>query len=411
MMIRVLLIDGDDPALAAVGDRLAQEPGVSVERRIIPVDEADVALRSASGPVLAIVGLAASVGAAADEAFRLVEELKSQMPNVHWLFASADRNPQTILRALRAGADEFLPLPLADPELLECLARVRRRMAAQEQTTPASTGRILTVFSPQGGVGCTTLATNLAVSLATRRHSVVIVDLVLQFGSVTSFLDLSPSFTIVDFAEKLERFDPMLLEGSLAEHVSGVRTLAEPFRAEDASRISATEVTRILDTLARSFEFVIVDMPKEIDDARFPALEKAQLILFPIELNVPSMRRAQRALQLFERFGISLSKVELVINRFLNDRVLGLDAVEATLGRPSLWTLPNDYVTAQGAINQGVPAVQMNPGGLLAQSYEGLTQKVLEEVGVAVRGRPNSRAGKLGIISRWVQGGRSAIGA
>jgi pilus assembly protein CpaE len=406
MQLRVVLIDGDDPELQSVGERLAGEPSVNVEPRVLPPDEGDVALRSAKGPVLAIVGL----GEDAEACFRLVEDLKPQLPNVHWLLASADRNPQTILRALRAGADEFLPLPAPDAELLDCLSRVRRKMATQEKNgSQATSGKIIAVFSPQGGVGCTTIVTNLAVSLAARNRTTAIVDLVLQFGSVTSFLDLSPAFTIVDFAEKLERFDPMLLEGSLAEHVSGVRILAEPGRAEEADRITATEVSRILDTLAHSFELTLVDMPKEIDDSRFPALEKADLMLFPIELDVPSMRRAQRALQLLERFGVPLSKVRLVVNRHLNDRLLSLETVESTLGRPSFWTLPNDYVSAHGAINQGVPLVQMNPGGLLAQSYEGLTQRVLEELGIAApAGKKDKNSKRLGIIGRWVQGARAS---
>src|SRR5687768_2421053 len=211
MMLRIFLIDGDDPELASIADRLAGQPAVDVEKRVLAPDEADVMLRSTSGPVLAIVGLSAD----AEACFRLVEDLKPQLPHVHWLLASADRSPQTILRSLRAGADEFLPLPAPDAELLDCLARVRRKMVAHESGgAAAKTGKIVSVFSPQGGVGCTTIATNLAVSCAMRNRTTAIVDLVLQFGSVTSFLDLSPAFTIVDFAEKLGRFDPMLLEGS-----------------------------------------------------------------------------------------------------------------------------------------------------------------------------------------------------
>ncbi|MGH7806302.1 MAG: AAA family ATPase [Candidatus Binatia bacterium] len=409
MVLRVLLIDGDDPEIASIAERLSGEPAVKVEPRVLPPDEADVALRAASGPVIAVVGL----GADAETCLRLVEDLKPQLPHVHWLLASTDRNPQMILRALRAGADEFLPLPAPDAELLDCIARVRRKMVAVEKTGAIqSNGKLVAVFSPQGGVGCTTVATNLAVSFATRNRTTAIVDLVLQFGSVTSFLDLSPAFTIVDFAEKLERFDPMLLEGSLVEHPSGVRVLADPCRAEEADRITASEVTRILDTLVRSFELTIVDLPKEIDDSRFPALEKADLILFPIELDVPSMRRAQRALQFLERFGVSLSKVRLVLNRYLNDRLLGLETVESTLGRPSFWTLPNDYVTAHGAINQGVPVVQLNPGGVLAQSYEGLTQRVLEELGIAApTPKADARSKKLGLIGRWVHGATRAASA
>ncbi len=396
MNLRILLIGTNTPQLLSLYEELRKEPAIEIaENRILDPAEADVTLRRSSDPMLAIVGLDST----GEIGLELCETLRLQLPHVRWLMASSDASPQTILRALRAGAEEFLPLPAEGQELSGCVDRMRKKLSTGDRNGNG-TGKLVSVFSAQGGVGCTTIATNLALSLAARQYSVCLVDLVLQFGSVTSFLDLTPSFTILDFTEKLDRFDPLLLEGSLAEHASGVRVLPEPFRPEEASSIRGADVARIFDTLTRSFNFVIVDLPKEIDDARLPALEKADLVVFPMEMNVPSIKRSQRALRLIERLGIPLQRVALVANRFLNDKVLSIESVGKTLGKIPLATLPNDYVSAQSAINQGVPIVQLNPGSLLAKAYGELTQKVLHELGLGDAERNRSR--RSGLFG-WMQ--------
>ncbi|MGI0013757.1 MAG: AAA family ATPase, partial [Nitrososphaera sp.] len=258
--------------------------------------------------------------------------------------------------------------------------------------------RIVTVFSNKGGVGSTTVATNLAVTLAAQRqNSVCIVDLVLQFGSVTSFLNLEPSYTILDLAKNLKRIDPLFLNGSLVKHASGVRVLAEPFYAEDARSIHTSDIGQILDTLVGSFNLVILDSPKEFDEAVSLALDKASLILFVTETDVPSLKSAHKALELFDRMGIHHKKVRLVLNRYAKSKLLSLESVEKTLGIKVFWALPNDYPTAIAALNQGVPIQETNPKSALAKSYQGLGDAVLDALSISV-----GQKTKAGLFSRWM---------
>ncbi|MGH7829182.1 MAG: AAA family ATPase, partial [Candidatus Binatia bacterium] len=320
------------------------------------------------------------------------------------VMTSPNSHPQTILRAMRSGAEEFLTQPFNWTEVLQSLEAVRGKVQVQASRS-VEKGRIITVFSNKGGVGSTTVATNLAVTLASHRKSVCIMDLVLQFGSVTTFLNLEPTYTIVDLVKNLKRIDPMLLEGSLVKHSSGVRVLAEPFHAEDASSVMAADIEHILDTLVQSFEIVIVDMPKEFDEGVGVALDKADLVLFVTEMDVPSLKSAHRALELFERMGVYQRKVRLVLNRFVKSKIMSLESVEKTLGVKVFWTMPNDYPTAIAALNQGLSIQETDGKSELARSYLGLAEAVVRVLMGGGKIHSEEEGKKLGIFSRWLQRG------
>src|SRR5262249_44293722 len=148
-------------------------------------------------------------------------------------------------------------------------------------------GKIIAVSSNKGGACTTTLATNLASNLASGNKPVCLVDLVLQFGSATSFLNIDASYTIVDLAINVKGIDPLLLDVSLLNRSSGVRVLAEPFYAEDALKITPSDIDEILDVLAQSFDFVVIDTAKEFDEMLALVLDKAGLVLFVTEMDVP----------------------------------------------------------------------------------------------------------------------------
>ena len=128
-------------------------------------------------------------------------------------------------------------------------------------------------------------------------------DLVLQFGSVTSFLNLEASYTILDLVKNLKKIDPMFLDGSLVKHASGIRVLAEPFYAEDARRITPADIEEILEVLSQSFDFVVVDTPKEFDESLALVLDKANMILFVTEMDVPSLKSATELLSSLAEWG------------------------------------------------------------------------------------------------------------
>jgi pilus assembly protein CpaE len=304
---------------------------------------------------------------------------------------------------MRSGAEEFLAQPFNWPMIVQSLERIRAKINLHS-AKGTDRGRIITVFSNKGGVGTTTVATNLAVALATEhRKSVCLVDLVLQFGSVTSFLNLEPSYTILDLVKNLKHLDPMLLEGSLVRHASGVRVLAEPFHAEDASTIKHTDVEEILTALLQSFDFVIVDAPKEFDDNVAVAVEKSHQVLFVTEMDIPSLKNSRRAIDLFQRVGVHQANIRLLLNRHIKSKIIDVAAVEKALGTKVFWTLPNDYPTAISAINQGLSIVTSAPKTDLSRSYRDLAERLASLLGSTAQVKAQEDE-KSGVLHKWLPG-------
>ena len=372
MRLPICLIGEDSLALAALKQQLEKEASVSVDPRIQAYGEAFDALKMRSGPIVAVV----DINRDPERAFAVTEQIKLKLSNVRLVMSAPTGAPDTILRAMRSGAEEFITQPFNWVEVLKSIDAIRRKIDVHTTKT-AERGHIVAVSSNKGGVGSTTAATNLAACLVAEKKSVCLVDLVLQFGSVTSFLNIDASYTILDLVKNLKRIDPLFLDGSLVKHASGIRVLAEPFYAEDARRITPADIDEILDVLAQSFDFVVVDTPKEFDDMLALVLDKANLIMFITEMDVPSLKSAHRALELFERMGIYDKKIRLILNRYVKSKLMTLESVEKALGVKVFWTLPNNYPVAIAAVNQGLSIQECDAKSDIAKSYAGLTDAVL----------------------------------
>ena len=402
----IVFIGEENLALTSLCQQLQEEAKYTVENEIFAFDQAFEYLRTKSGPVLSVMDLSQD----SEKAFQVAEDIKLNLPDIHLLMTSSKNGSETILRAMRAGAEEFFTQPFNWPEVFESLERVREKIDLRSARN-VNKGRIIAVYSNKGGVGSTTVTTNLAVALAAQKeYSVCVVDLMLEFGSVTSFLNLEASYTIVDFVKNLERIDPLFLDGSLIEHSSGVRVLAEPSRVEDASRIEASDIEQILNILVQSFDIVIVDSPKDFAKPGFFALEMANLILFVTTMDVPSLKGAHRALELFDRMKMDPSKVQLIVNRYFKSKLLGLESVEKALGIKAFWTLPEDYPTAMGALNQGLSILEENPKSAAAKSYQGLAHEVVKTLSFSGP-KPEENGKKRGILTRWLPDRSASQGA
>jgi pilus assembly protein CpaE len=372
MKLPICLIGEDSLALASLKQQLEKEPSVSVEPRVLSYGEAFDGLKTRSGSMVAVV----DINLDPERAFNVAEQIKQRLPNVRLVMTSPTGAPDTILRAMRSGAEEFLTQPFNWTEVLKSFDTIRKKVDVHT-SKGSERGHILAISSNKGGVGSTTAATNLAATLVAQKKSVCLVDLVLQFGSVTSFLNIDASYTILDLVKNLKRIDPLFLDGSLVKHASGIRVLAEPFYAEDARRITPADIDEILEVLAQSFDFVVVDTPKEFDDMLALVLDKANLILFITEMDVPSLKSAHRALELFERMGIYDKKIRLILNRYVKSKLMTLESVEKALGVKVFWTLPNNYPVAIAAVNQGLSIQECDPKADISKSYSGLTDAVL----------------------------------
>jgi pilus assembly protein CpaE len=398
MKLPIVLVGENSSALSSLKQQLERELEFLVDSRIHGFDEASQVLKSKAGSVLVIVDLSRNP----EKAFEAAQGIKFKFHNIHLLMTSPDSSPETILKAMRSGAEEFLTQPLQWPDVLNSLQTIRKKITLQTAKNTEQ-GRFVTVFSSKGGVGTTTVATNLAVALAAdKRRSICLVDLVLQFGSVTSFLNLEASYTIVDFVKNLKRIDPLFLDGSLVKHMSGVRVLAEPFHAEDAARIETADIDQTLEALVQAFNCVVIDTPKEFDETTFLALDKAHLILLVTEMDVPSLKSAHRALELFDRMGIYQKKIRLVLNRHVKSKYMSLESVEQTLGVKVFWTLPNDYPTAIAALNQGLPILETEAKSEIAKSYWGLADVVAESLHSTPDHKIELESKKAGLLGRWI---------
>jgi pilus assembly protein CpaE len=373
MKFPIVLIGEDSLTLASLKQQLEKEAAFYLEPRVLTYAEAFEGLRNKTGPTIAVVDLTRDP----ERAFTIAEEIKFKLSYVRVVMTSPNSNPETILRAMRSGAEEFLTQPFNWAEVFKSFDAIRKKIDIHTNRI-GERGHIIAVCSNKGGVGSTTVATNLAANLVNHKKSVCLVDLVLQFGSVTSFLNIEASYTILDLAKNLKRIDPLFLDGSLVKHASGIRVLAEPFYAEDARRITPADIDEILDVLAQSFDFVVIDTPKDFGEMLALVLDKAHLILFATEMDVPSLKSAHRAFELYERMGIYDKKIRLVLNRYVKSKLMSLESVERALGVKVFWTLPNNYPVAIAAVNQGLSVEECDPRSDIARSYVGLTEAVME---------------------------------
>lgn len=396
MKIQVLLIGQDNLSLASLRQQIEKERDFAVSDKIRGFDDAFESLRTKAGPGIAIFDLSREPA----KALALAQEVKLKLPQFRLVVTSGNKDPEIILEAMRSGAEEFLSQPFHWPTVLQSLERIRAKIDLQG-TKGSGHGEIITVFSNKGGVGTTTVATNLAVALAANHKSVCIVDLVLQFGSVTSFLNLEAYYTILDLVKNLKQMDHMLLEGSLVQHSSGVRVLSEPFRAEDANSIKAGDVEHILAALEQSFDYVIVDTPKDFDETVSVALDQSHQILFVSEMDIPSLKSSRRALEFFDRLGGYDSKIRLILNRYIKSKIMTVEAVEKALGIKVCWTLPNDYPTVIGSVNQGISILENDPKSEIAKSYLALADRITDGHSLSL-GAMQEEEKKGGILGQWI---------
>jgi pilus assembly protein CpaE len=273
---------------------------------------------------------------------------------------------ETMRKAMVAGCRDFLVAPVSPEELRTAIVNVRRversRRAAREGGEAASRlGTIVTVFGVKGGIGKSTLAANVAVALAeqTRQH-VAMLDLDLQFGDAAVMLDLLPSHTVEHLAREIDRLDPQLVLGYLAEHPSRVKLLAAPATPEGSEAVGDEQVGRILEALASTSDYVVVDTASQLDAVSMTALDLSTLVLLVATPEVPCIRRTKACLTLMQEWGYSRDKVKLVVNRTHRKSQVKLAEIEEVLQYPVFAAIPDDRTVGK-AVALGTPVAMSAP--------------------------------------------------
>lgn len=366
---RVLIVDDVAETRENVRKLLQFEPDIDVVAAARTGREA-IQLSQEANPdvVLMDINMPDMDGIAATEAIR------QKMPAVQVVILSVQGDQNYMRRAMLVGARDFLTKPPMPDELVAAIRRAGKMareerakstqvfIAAQGSPNRAVTtnlmtrGKIVLVYSPKGGTGCTTIAVNLAVALQNEETKVVIVDANLQFGDVAIFLNEQGKNTIIDLAPRVDELDPEIVDSVMIKNAaSGVHVLASPSRPENAEKINADQFSKLLRYLRQLYAYVIVDSSAYLTDVTLSVLDVADAIVLIATQDIPSIKNDRLFLDLLLTLNVPADKIAFVMNKFDKRIAISPERVGENLKQQVLAVIPLDERTVIPAANRGVP--------------------------------------------------------
>ena len=360
-----IVIDADTGNRLEMAEFLASH-GVEV-RQTLPDLEGLAALLGPEGPQIVVVNL----DPAPQESLRLLTPLITRHPQVAFFALSHTVDSNLLMDAIQVGVRQFVPLPIDEERFIAGIERVRQMQAA------GVAARLIHLMPATGGSGATTVACNIATALA-RGGKTVLVDLDLVCGTVAAAFDLQPKFTIADLMDPAEKLDRQMLDRALCVHPqSGVSVLARPDNPEDARRITEKGMSRLLDVLGRSFDYLVIDSPMSLDGIYSVVLRRSDLNVIVTQLNVPSARNAQRFMAAMHRMGVAGDRIRVVANRCAKrGNEVEPEQIERTLSMKIAWLIPNDFKNTISAVNYGEPVILRSPKAEVSQSLGALAKQL-----------------------------------
>jgi pilus assembly protein CpaE len=375
---RLFLAEGANSAVALAGVKIA-----GFELGLDPV-ACDVEIEPArlSGAEVGIVEVVPS----RPESVARFEALArtTQLPLIAAVF-----DPQmALVRALvRAGAHDVIPLPLELADLETSLQPLRERVARNAAAQALKHGKVITVIKSVGGVGATVLTTQLAVRVAARQSGtagqVALLDLDMQFGDAAFQLGLHPALSLADLLEAGSRLDGALLRATATAHPSGLQVIAAPAAMLPLDAMSSEQVIDIIDNAVREYDIIFVDLPSNWSNWSLSLIARSDLVLLVTEVNLSSLNRARRQLEMLALQDMGELDVRVVANRFERKLFKAISAgdVREALGRDISFTISNDHALVRAAIDRGVPVEDIKRKTALGRDLDLLGDGIATSLG------------------------------
>lgn len=365
---RLVVIDSDAETRARV-KRWVSGKGIRV---VGESEDSKAGLRLARGLQPDIVLL--ELPSQATSAMEFVKQIRLESPATGIILSARDASSELILSSMRAGVQEFVARPIDEAELDKAIDHLKRLSGA----TPSGTkrGKVISVASPKGGTGATSFTANLGLALNGRTDSkIVLVDMTFQFGDLGVMFDSSPRYSLTDaFVEG--SIEESKLRSVIITHETGLHLLnvaASPEIAEDVTKEHVVELVGILTTM---FDYVVVDIGRQLDDRTVEVLEVSDAITLISSLDLPTVRNTVCFTGLLEKLKIDRDKLHIVVNRFHRRSRLSIDDVETLVGGKVFWSIPNDFEPMSVGIDRGIPAVQHASRSKVAKSYMDLADRI-----------------------------------
>jgi pilus assembly protein CpaE len=332
-----------------------------------------------------------------------IERLRASWPSTSIFAVAASSEPDQILRAMRAGANEYLAWPIGVPgaSLKDSFQTALKRTSDRHRPTrdAGRSGVTLSFFGAKGGAGTTTLAVNTAIDIARlSKRPTLIIDLHQFVGEVSLFLGVRPRFTLIDAIDNLHRIDKEFLSELVVRHKSGLDILAGGDQIDRPGPSDAPAVEQLLQQLGRSYEFIIIDAGTVTTAVADVAVFAADTIFLVANPDIASVRNAHRIVDRFEHLGASRDRLRVLLNRMSDQNQIGPKQIEATLGHAIHMAFPSDYSIVSAAMNSGVPLALTNHSDLAAR-FERFTRQIVNPNAPAEAEEPSrEKASFLGLF-------------
>jgi pilus assembly protein CpaE len=288
----------------------------------------------------------------------------------------------TLMRAMRIGIKEFIPLPVDNREITEALKRFLERNQVKVVAEYKKPGKIITILGSKGGVGTTTIAVNLAVALSDikKGDSIALIDLNFAFGEIPLFLDISPKFHWGEITKNINRLDNTFLLNIFSDYQQNLKILPSPAYLNGHKSASPEVMQRILGQMTTMFDYILIDGGQSQDDSILKAIQMSESVLMVSILSLPCLNNTQKIITSLTDLGYSEQKnIKFVINRYTLKSEIPISDAEKGVGKEVFWKIPNDYKTTMAAINQGKPLKVVAPGSAIAKNFSELAEKILED--------------------------------
>ena len=366
-----LIVSEDDAFKKQIG-RLVRSGSVPVSL----MDDRTV--RDGTPPDIIIVDIRGD----APSAMAGIERLRAGTSGAGIFAVALSADPDLILQAMRAGANEFFIWPPADETFHGAIQRTASRRETAQGAKPSAT--TLVFFGAKGGAGTTTIAVNCGVELARlSKRATVIVDLKPGLGEVSLFLGVRPRYSLLDAIDNLHRLDREFLRELVVKHKSGLEILAGSDHFDRPGAADGGAIEELFRILTRQYEYLVVDAGSQINACTVAALYTADQMFLVANPDVPSVRNAQRLLERVRDLGACGERVRLLLNRAAEPYPIPPKQIESALGHPIHHTFPSDYKIVSAALNSGVP-LALTGNSDLATQFDQFTRGILEPEKVAV---------------------------
>lgn len=364
--VQLFLSGAEGEAGALVNARVAGFPlALSLVAPDAPIEPAEIGAAAA-----------AVVQVSADDAASVARFKTLAAASATPLIAAAYDPSLALVRALiRAGAHDVIPLPLDIVELEASLAPIRNKLDARMASGIASQSRLVTIIKSDGGIGATSvltqIATRFAASEAKFGREACLIDLDVQFGDAAFQLGLAPRLTLIDLVDAGARIDGELLRATTTPHPSGLKIIAAPRDMMPLEALTNEQALQIVELAMREFGTVFIDLPTNWTNWSLSLLARSDLTLIVTEMSIASLNRARRQLKMIASQDLSALDVRVIVNRFEKGmfKTIQPGHVAEVLGRDIAFTVSNDHATMSAAIDRGVPIEEIKRRSPLSRDF------------------------------------------